>query len=203
MNTVRVVIFAKAPVPGTVKTRLIPALGAEGAAALAREMLEHTIRAALLAKVGPIELCGSPAPDDPAWHELCLPFTLEHTAQGDGDLGQRMARATQRVLGSGQGALLIGTDCAEMSAPMLRAAARSLDSHDAVLHPTADGGYALLGLRRFAPSLFEDIPWSTPEVARLTRLRIAKLGWRLDLGRQVHDIDEARDLVHWKYSGSR
>lgn len=198
MNDLRIVIFAKAPLPGTVKTRLIPALGADGAAALAREMLQRTLHAALHARLGAVELCVSPSPEDPVWRECPMPDALALSAQGEGDLGLRMARAARRGLTHNQAVLLIGTDCAEMCATLLGDAAHSLLTHDAVMYPAADGGYALLGLRRFAPALFENIPWSTPQVGVLTRQRIEALGWTLHIGPLVHDIDEAADLVHWK-----
>ncbi|MEO7105314.1 MAG: DUF2064 domain-containing protein, partial [Rhodoferax sp.] len=93
----RLVIFAKAPVAGAVKTRLIPALGAQGAAALAQRMLLHTLQQALASGAGPVELCMSPAPDAPAWTGIDLPEGIERSDQGEGDLGERMARAVHRV----------------------------------------------------------------------------------------------------------
>jgi hypothetical protein len=141
----RIVIFAKAPVPGRVKTRLIPALGAEGAGQLAREMLTGTLRAAAASGL-PFELCGEP--EASGWGDLLPPVPF--VPQGEGDLGQRLARAAARVLGEGDNVLLIGADCPELDGPRLNAAAEALQDHDAVIHPAQDGGYALLGLRRFA-----------------------------------------------------
>jgi len=116
------------------------------------------------------------------------------TEQGEGDLGARMARAAQRVLAAGDAVVLIGTDCPALDAGVLRQAAAALRSSDAVMVPSADGGYALLGLRRFHPSLFEGIVWSTPSVAAVTRARLAALGWATQLLAPLHDIDEAADL---------
>ncbi len=116
------------------------------------------------------------------------------TEQGEGDLGARMARAAQRVLAAGDAVVLIGTDCPALDAGVLRQAAAALRSNDAVMAPSADGGYALLGLRRFHSSLFEGIVWSTPSVAAVTRARLAALGWATQLLAQLHDIDEAADL---------
>ena len=107
----RLVIFAKAPQPGAVKTRLIPALGAEGAAALARSMLAHTLQEALAAGVGPVELCMNPAPGDIAWQGVDLPDAVIRMAQGEGDLGERMARAVHRVTTQQRPVLLMGADC--------------------------------------------------------------------------------------------
>lgn len=197
MMPVRVVIFAKAPEPGRAKTRLIPALGADGAARLARRMLETTVAEALAAGVGPVELCVSPAPDADAWRSVvpALPQSLCWSAQGDGDLGDRMARAARRVGDAGERVLLIGTDCPDLDRHRLRWAAAALDRADAVLFPTLDGGYALLGLRRFEVSLFGGIAWSTASVAAATRERIDALGWTIESGEEVRDIDTPADLA--------
>lgn len=197
----RIIIFDKAPQPGLAKTRLIPALGEQGAAALARTMLLHTLQAALDAQVGTVELCATPAIDDAVWRDVALPDGIVISAQGEGDLGARMARATQRASEGGERVLLIGTDCVEMSACLLQQAAQSLFDHDAVIHGTTDGGYALLGLDRFDTSLFSDMPWSTDAVASRTLTRLGRLGWRTHVAQMLHDVDEPQDLkhlpVHW------
>jgi len=201
MRPTRIIIFAKAPEPGFAKTRLIPVLGAQGAADLARQMLLHTLDVALAANIGTVELCATPALDDAAWSMVALPAGFEITAQGEGDLGARMARAARRVIEQGERVLLVGTDCVEMSAELLQQARQALDDHEAVIHCTADGGYALLGLTRFNPFLLNDIPWSTDEVASLTIARIGQLGWTLHVGQMLHDVDEPQDLnrlpPHW------
>jgi len=194
VNRVRIVVFAKAPVPGLAKTRLIPALGAQGAADLARRMLDHTVAQALAADVGPVELCVTPSPSDAQWQPQTRPASVACSDQGNGDLGERMARAVQRVTGAGESILLIGTDCPALDAALLRKAADSLQHFDATLVPTVDGGYVLLGLKRFAAALFQDIQWSTDSVAAETRRRVAGLGWTLQDNPTVHDIDEPDDL---------
>jgi hypothetical protein len=188
----RIVIFAKAPVPGRVKTRLIPALGEEGAARLAARMLQDTVREAIKVEAAEVELCAEPAPEHADWQGLLPPVRLER--QGGGDLGERLARAAERVTGRGQRVIFIGTDCPALTAPRLRQACRELESHDAVIHPTFDGGYALLGLRSYDPSIFAGIEWSTSSVARATMARIAALGWSLHIGETLQDIDEPADL---------
>ncbi len=191
----RILVFAKAPVPGQVKTRLIPALGADGAARLAAHLLGLALRQAQQAALGPVELCMSPAPDAPEWAGIALPSDIETRDQGEGDLGARMARAARRSLEHGEAVLLTGTDCPTLTATHLRDAARRLAAHDAVLIPASDGGYPLLGLARFDASLFTDMPWSTDAVARLTLERIAALGWRVWIGPTLDDIDTPEDLV--------
>lgn len=193
----RLVIFAKAPQPGAVKTRLIPVLGADGAAALARAMLAHTLQQALAAGLDAVELCMSPAPGDPAWRGVALPAGVDYTAQGGGDLGERMDRAMQRALTLHPGpVLLIGTDCPSLGSEHLREAARQLAEHDAVLLPVADGGYVLIGLRAPCPAIFRQMAWSTSTVAAETLQRLSALGLRVWQGPVLHDIDEAADLAH-------
>jgi len=195
MNLIRIVIFAKAPVPGQVKTRLIPALGEVGAARLSAHMLDLTLSQALEAGIGPVELCMSPAPGTAAWADTPLPAGIEISDQGGGDLGERMARAARRTLAIGESVLLIGTDCPDLSAERLRTAATHLAGHDAVLHRAVDGGYPLLGLSAFDAGLFQDMPWSTSAVADLTLARLAVLGWRVWLGDTLRDVDEPGDLT--------
>ena len=194
MKAIRIVIFAKAPLPGLAKTRLGPALGLEGAAQLARRMLTHSIEQSLVAHIGPVELCVSPSKDHPVWDELNIPSEVYWSEQGYGDLGERLARASQRVTKNGEAVLFIGSDCPELAAATLKTAAEALCSHDACLVPVSDGGYALLGIHRHLPSLFTDIPWSTDSVAALTQQRILAEGWTLKQLTTLHDIDEPEDL---------
>lgn len=198
MKPVRIVILAKAPLAGFAKTRLIPALGSQGAAALARRLLAHTLDCALYAGLGQVELCVTPSVLDPVWRTLAFSTqmveTLRWSDQGEGDLGVRLARAAQRTIKGGESVLLIGTDCPALGAAELQQAALALHSADASMVPTADGGYALLGLRRFHPSLFEGIAWSTDTVAFETLCRIGSLGWSVQSHPMLHDIDEPADL---------
>ncbi len=192
----RIILFAKAPVAGRVKTRLISALGADGAAKLARRMLDHALNIAGAAEVGSLELCASPAPTHPDWQGIRLPAGIETSDQGDGDLGVRMARAAQRGLANGQNVLLIGADCPALGVQHLRTAVAALNTDDAVLLPARDGGYLLLGLKTHAASLFEDMPWSTAQVAELTLARMTALGWRVAVLEPLPDIDRPEDLIH-------
>ncbi len=196
MRPVRILVFAKAPVPGHAKTRLIPALGETGASQQALRMLVLALEQAQTAAIGPVELCMNPAPDAREWRDIPLPTGIETSDQGEGDLGERMARAVRRCIERGEAVLLTGTDCPDLSAARLREAAAQLATHDAVLHPAADGGYVLLGLRTFDAGLFHGIPWSTAAVARLTLEHMAELNWRVWTGETLHDIDEPRDLAY-------
>lgn len=194
MKAVRIIIIAKEPSPGLAKTRLIPALGADGAAQLADRLLKHTLEQALTAAIGPVELCVAPDSRAPYWQQLPMASEVELSQQVDGDLGHRMAAAAQHGLANGIPVMLIGTDCPALEAAQLRAMAASLHSHDACLCPVSDGGYSLLGLHRLDPSVFRDIPWSTSDVAGLTRRKFHQLGWRWHESRPLSDIDEPHDL---------
>lgn len=192
----RLVVFAKAPQPGRAKTRLIPALGAEGAAALASRLLDHALAQALAAGIGPVELCMSPAPGDTDWKHIAISGAVIQTRQGEGDLGERMARAVRRLTqGKHQTVLLMGSDCPALTAAILREAACQLRTHDAVLIPVADGGYVLIGLKSPCPLLFDRMPWSTASVAAETLARMAALNLKVWRGPLLHDIDEPADLA--------
>ncbi|MCX2795763.1 TIGR04282 family arsenosugar biosynthesis glycosyltransferase [Microbulbifer thermotolerans] len=195
-TVIRIVILAKAPLPGMAKTRLIPALGSEGSACLAAKLLEHTVEQAVKADIGPVELCVAPDRMLPIWSELALRSSLEWSEQKEGDLGERLADAARRTTDKGEAVLLIGTDCPDMTADKLRAAALSLEKNDACMVPVSDGGYALLGLSNYLPTVFLDIPWSTASVASLTRQRIVEAGWTLVEMTALHDIDEPQDLQY-------
>lgn len=188
--------MAKAPVAGYAKTRLIPALGADGAAQVAQRLLRHAIAQAVAADIGPVELCCAPDARHAEFVELAGDARVTLSEQGDGDLGARMARALQRALAANECALLIGTDAPGLDARYLREAFNRLANHDAVLVPAFDGGYALIGLRRFEPTLFEAMPWSTSQVLAITRERLQAAGIHHAELAPLHDIDEPADLVH-------
>ena len=192
----RLVIFAKAPQAGLAKTRLIPALGAAGAAELARQMLTHSLAQALATGAQTVELCMSPADGDPAWRGVALPGAVKLSAQGEGDLGERMNRAMYRALTQQAAVLLMGSDCPALSAAHMAEAARQLVHHDAVLIPAADGGYVLIGLKTPCPKVFAPMAWSTSVVAAETLQRFAELKKRVWLGPTLQDIDDAVDMVH-------
>ncbi|MEL0619812.1 TIGR04282 family arsenosugar biosynthesis glycosyltransferase [Psychrobacter proteolyticus] len=190
-----IILFAKYPAPNKAKTRLQPALGLDGAARMARQLLLHSIDQAIDTGFS-VELCVSPAPTDPYWKALDLPNSLRWSAQAEGDLGLRMLIASQRALQRFDKVVLVGTDCPSLTTARIQIAVQQLDQHDAVMIPATDGGYVLLGFKRVDESLFSDIVWSTASVAAVTEQRMAALGWTLALFDPLHDIDEPKDLVH-------
>ncbi len=202
MRGTQLIVMAKAPLPGLAKTRLIPALGADGAARLAARLLAHTLQQARAADLGDVLLACAPDTTHPAFAAQAALGGVTLVPQGDGDLGARMQRLLAHALASAARALIIGTDAPALDAAVLRAADAALaqPGTDAVLVPAADGGYALLGLRREAAarasSLFEAMPWSTPQVLAETRRRLAAAGLRHAELATLHDIDEPADLQH-------
>lgn len=187
----RVAILAKAPIAGYAKTRLEPALGADGAAGLQRLMIEATIATALAAGLGPITIWA--APD--AAHEVFTRHASPRVTlarQPDGDLGIRMLAAFAT---SEEPTLVIGTDCPALTpAHLVEAAAALAGGRDAALIPARDGGYVLIGLARPRPVLFHDMSWGTVEVAAETRRRMAELALEWKEWPALADIDRPEDL---------
>ena len=190
-----IIIFAKFPAQGMAKTRLQPALGVDGAARMARQLLLHSVEQAVATGFS-VEMCVSPAPTDLCWQTLDLPDSLLRLEQADGDLGLRMLTASQNALENFERVVLIGTDCPDLTAKQMQNAARCLDEHDSVMIPALDGGYALLGFKQVDAHLFSDITWSVSDVAAVTQQRIKDLGWSLKLLEPLADIDEPSDLQY-------
>jgi len=192
------VVFAKAPQPGRVKTRLVPLLGEQGAARLHARMIEGTLRLAAQARFARVELHCAPHARHRIFAALARRHSITLRTQGCGDLGARMLRACQRALRTAKTVVLIGTDCPILRTADLRAAARALQGgNDAVLSPAEDGGYALIGLRRVSPRLFSGIEWGTGSVLQQTRVRLRELGWRWRELRVVWDVDRPDDYARF------
>ena len=190
-----IIIFAKFPAQGMAKTRLQPALGIDGAAKMARQLLLHSIEQALATGFA-VELCVSPAPTDPCWQTLDLPNSLHWSAQAEGDLGLRMLTASQNALKRFGKVLLTGSDCPDLTAQKMQSAAQQLKQYDISMVPAVDGGYVLLGLKQANAHLFSDMTWSVSDVAAVTQQRIKDLGWSLVLLEPLADIDEPDDLQY-------
>lgn len=178
-----IIVFANAPVPGGAKTRLIPALGEWRAARLHARLVRQAVSTALAAGCGRVEVHGR-SPHS-FFSSLRVPFRLQRGR----DLGERMYHALSR----NPGAILIGSDCPELTAADLRRAARLLDAgYDAVLAPAEDGGYALIGLRRASKEFFQGIAWGSADVYAETVKRLNAYRWRAL--REVWDVDRPGDL---------
>jgi rSAM/selenodomain-associated transferase 1 len=191
------IVFARAPEPGRVKTRLAPVLGDKGAARLHRRLVERALRTATLAGFDEVHLCCAPEPGGKFFTTMKKRFGVRLTSQGRGGLGERMQRALRRH----PGAVLIGSDCPSLRPADLRAAARVLRSGlDAVFCPAEDGGYALIGVRRSARTLFDGVRWGSAKVMAQTRTRLRRLGWRWRELRTVWDVDRPEDLARLRKS---
>lgn len=198
----RLIVFARAPEPGTAKTRLIPLLGAERAATLQGVLIERALTTAIAAAIGRVELWCAPS----AQHPLLAPSAQRHgidaVSQCDGDLGARMQHAAASTLAAAARVIIIGTDCPALTADDLREAAAALDGHhDAVLIPAEDGGYVLLGLKWWDARLFSDIAWGGDSVLAATRARLAALGWRWHELPPSWDVDRPADFARLQASG--
>ncbi len=192
----RILIFAKAPVPGLAKSRLIPALGAGGSADLQASFIRRTLATAAQLQL-PLELWCAPTSDHPAFAAAASDLFVELYAQEGRDLGARMSHALECGISRGGPAVLIGTDCPALSAGDLHEAFGALaGGHDAVLGPSADGGYYLIGLSQPKPQLFTEMHWSTQGVLDTTRARLRSSNLRWHELRTLHDIDTPADLIH-------
>lgn len=192
------VVFAKAPHAGTVKTRLIPLLGAEAAAALHRQLVQRTLVTATDAGLGPVELHGAPGIADDFLRDCARRFGVALLPQRGADLGERMRSAFDEALSRHPRVLLIGTDCPVLTAQHLADAQAALAcGDDAVLIPAEDGGYALIGLTRCDNRLFEAIDWGSDTVLAATRERLRTLRWRWHELETLWDIDRPEDYRRW------
>jgi hypothetical protein len=193
-----IAVFAKAPQAGLAKTRLAPALGAAGAAALAERLLDHAVAQAVAAELGPVTVWAAPDTAHPAFERLRAQHGVRLAVQCGGDLGRRMARAFEQTLAEDPATplLLMGSDAPALDAALLRRAAAALQTGPAVFVPALDGGYALVGLRSPAPTLFIGMPWSTPGVMAETRRRLTAAGLSHHELPALADIDEPADLAH-------
>ncbi|MBS0336591.1 MAG: TIGR04282 family arsenosugar biosynthesis glycosyltransferase [Proteobacteria bacterium] len=195
-----IVVFAKAPQPGRVKTRLAATLGGEAAARLHGRLLERAIATALAAGCGPVELHGSPARHG-YLRRLARRHGIRLVSQPEGDVGTRMHAAFRRGLRRHARMILIGSDCPALAPADLRRAGRLLRGCDAVIAPAEDGGYPLIGLKRASAAVFEGVAWSTGAVMPQTRERLAGLGWRWRELRTLWDVDRPADLARLRGSG--
>ena len=192
-----IAVFARAPVPGRAKRRLVPALGEEGAADLQRRMTDRAVAAAVAARAGSVSLWCAPDTRHPSFRALGARYPVRLRVQRGRDLGERMGAAMRHMLDRHPFALLAGSDCPALGATAFRNAAEWLDGGaDAVLAPALDGGYVLIGLRRFEASLFAGMAWGTDRVLAETRRRFVDLGWGWRESEPLPDIDRPSDLVH-------
>ena len=198
VSSVRLIVFARVPKLGGVKTRLAAAIGAEAALAAHRLLLERTLVTASRAQGfcdRVLQIAGDDAQGECA--ELATAWGLRLMSQQGRDLGERMARAIDEAAGQGAAAIVIGSDCGVLSAADLDAARHALARSDVVLAPAEDGGYALVGCSRPGLPIFDGVEWGTPGVLQQTLERVRRAGLSLARIRTVWDIDTAEDWNRW------
>ncbi len=194
----RIIIFAKAPIAGHCKTRLIPALGAEGAANLHQQLLYHSLYMTTQAQLCPVELWCADEPNHPFYQDCQQRFAVQLKQQQGNDLGQRMAHALRQTLEKNSAAIIIGSDCPSLQKADMEAALQTLNNpqYSCVLSPAYDGGYVLVGLKQACDSMFQGIHWGSKTVLAETRQQLLNnhINWH-EL-KSHYDIDLPTDLQH-------
>jgi rSAM/selenodomain-associated transferase 1 len=191
----KLIIFAKAPIPGQVKKRLIPVLGEQGAAKLHQEMLEQKLRLARDNMIAPVDLYCWPDANHPHFLDIQSRYQLQLHAQQGGHLGERMADAMLKSISEQSHAVLIGTDSPPLDKDYIVKAFQELkNGADAVIGPAEDGGYILIGLSRFDKQIFEDIKWGGEKVYSQTISKLEQLGYNYVELVTLWDVDRPNDL---------
>jgi len=198
--TETLIIFSRYPEAGKTKTRMIPALGAFGAAELQRQLTEHTLQTAKAFKLKraisiQVHFTGGNIDLMTEW----LGDNIEYIPQVVGDLGNKMHSAFDNAFNGGsEKVVTIGIDCPDIDLSILEAAFNSLDQDDLVIGSATDGGYYLIGLKRTIPQLFENIVWGTDKVLKQTKIVIEQLSLNTQYLTSLSDIDRPEDLIIWK-----
>ncbi|GGY57066.1 TIGR04282 family arsenosugar biosynthesis glycosyltransferase [Parvularcula lutaonensis] len=186
--TVRVAILARYPEPGKCKTRLIPALGEEGAAELHRKLTERTLDKARASGLM-VELWGTGGTKK-QFKKWLGPVRFRE--QPEGDLGERLLAAADPYP-----VIFLGTDCPDFKPKHLRMAAAHLEEDRFVIGPAHDGGYWTIGLPHACKALFRDMPWGTEKVYNTTLARMAGKDIKPKVLKTLHDLDRPEDLERW------
>ena len=195
----RLLVFARQPVPGRVKTRLGARIGTGEAAEVYRQLAATVLRLVIDARLAPVQVHVTPDPRHPFFTRLAQRDMLSLHAQVDGDLGVRMCTSMDAALGCGGPVVLIGTDCPALDAVYLDRAFQALRAgRQVVLGPAEDGGYVLIGLRGSQPELFTGIDWGSERVLSQTRECIARLGLHCTELPTLWDVDRVEDLQRWR-----
>ncbi|MGD1715124.1 TIGR04282 family arsenosugar biosynthesis glycosyltransferase [Dapis sp. BLCC M172] len=196
MNNEQLIIFSRYPEPGKTKTRLIPALGEEGAANLQRKMTETTLIKAkkLLNRMSlsiEIRFAGGNLQLMKNW----LGSDLKYQEQGTGDLGERITRAFESAFNRGMKyVVIIGIDCPSLTPEIMLQAFGKLTQSDVIIGPATDGGYYLIGIKKIIPELFQGINWGTSVVLSQTVAIARKINLAIDYLPKLSDIDRPEDL---------
>ena len=194
-------VFCKAPIPGQVKTRLIPALSDEEAAQLHCELSELTIQKATQNSLCEVQLWCTPAIDHPFFTMLAQEYAIDLRLQQGADLGGRMHHAFAQTLSHKRSAIIIGCDSPSLTSDDLDQALGLLkQGKQCVFAPAEDGGYVLIGLKQPQPSLFDNMPWGTDKVLGMTRTRLHSLNLEHAELPTQWDLDTEDDLKRYQES---
>ena len=189
-------LLAKAPIAGQAKTRLIPLLGAEGAAEAHRHLLQQCLANACQALPAErITLWTALDHEHPLFIQLQQQFGIQLRPQPQGDLGARIQACLEANPGP---AMVMGSDCPSITPAMIQQCVTQLASSEVVMLPAEDGGYGLIGTRQPIPELLTDIPWGTPEVLAATRQRLEQLSLEATYPAIIWDIDHPEDWQRWQ-----
>ena len=194
-----ILVFAKAPVEGKVKTRLASSIGDEAALRFHEQMLERTLEMVCEYKLASVELHVSGSPDHPLIQSLAKQHGIVVRPQQGSDLGERMYYALEQSLLGSRYCILIGTDCPAMNVDYLANALTALvRGQDVVLGPAEDGGYVLIGARQLSRDWFSDIAWGSRQVLEQSRQKIMAKGVQLEELQTLWDVDKITDFQRWQ-----
>lgn len=199
----RLLVFAKPPVPGRVKTRLEAVLSPDECAALHQRLVERTLDTATGSGLCPVQLWCAGEPDHPFFRHCRDAYGLELHSQVGGDLGRRMLHALEQSLESAAFAVLVGGDCPALTERHLEQACRDLGAHDIALVPAEDGGYVLIGARRVTPAVFAGVTWGGGRVLDATRRNLGRCGLSWREQPPLWDVDRPEDLARLAALGER
>ncbi len=187
------ILFIKNPEKGKVKTRLAKTVGDDRALAIYKALLEHTRTLTLPVDATRFLFYSNQINHEDDWS----PDNFQKEVQNNGDLGDRMKAAFAKAFEQHDQVLIIGSDCASLTTEIVKEGFEKLANHDFVFGPAMDGGYYLLGMNEYTPALFEEMPWSTESVAKITLDRIKAMGKSCFLLKELSDIDFEEDWEKW------
>ena len=194
MNNSALLVFTRAPVPGHTKTRLIPLLGAQGAADFHQTVLQSTLAEANVSDFETVEIWCTTENVHPFLKQCSLDYSSAMKIQQGSDLGEKMHHATETALAENRFVVLIGSDCPAITTDILNQSCLHLSNgKDAVLGPASDGGYYLIGLKEPNTGIFQDIEWGKGDVAERTRQNFARMGLDYVELEELGDIDTPED----------
>lgn len=192
----RILIFSKAPLPGRAKSRLIPALGEQGAADFSAQLTRHALGVAVRSRLCPVQLYCAPDCEHVLFQQLHESHGITLKQQQGADLGKRMAHAFAENLIANRAVVLIGSDCPAITTDYLEQALQRLTMTDTcVLGPAEDGGYVLVGQSVLHTPMFENINWGSTEVLQQTRQRLRDAGWAWSELATLWDVDQPEDIT--------